>query len=126
MDSKLACQVPECEKKHTERLHDMLARLNTNVNLVTEEDEGEEEDGYVNVARGKQREENRGGWETLDDSWMEMEAAGRTRRRCSMLTSSLEKRMESSKTGAGKRRYRRELCVPRTGQFNGGRGGRYG
>jgi hypothetical protein len=76
MDSKLACQIPECEKKHTERLHDMLAGLNANVNLVTEEDEGEEENGYVNVARGEQCEENRGGWETLDDSWLEMEAAG--------------------------------------------------
>ncbi len=59
--SKPACQVPECKEKHTRRLHDMLAGLDANVNLVAEEGEGEEEDGYVNVARGKQCRENMGG-----------------------------------------------------------------
>jgi hypothetical protein len=38
-DSKPACQAPECEEKHVEKLHEMLAGLDANVNLVAEEDE---------------------------------------------------------------------------------------
>jgi hypothetical protein len=69
--SKPACQAPECDGQHTEKLHEMMAGLNASVNMVVDE---EEEGGYVNVARGKQWEENAEEWDTPDDSWLEMEA----------------------------------------------------
>jgi hypothetical protein len=54
--SKPACQIPECERQHSERLHKMMASLNASVNTVE----------YC--------EGNREGWRTPDDSWLEMEA----------------------------------------------------
>ncbi len=48
--SKPACQVPECEEKHAESLHEIVAGLNASVSLVAEEEDKEEEDPYVNVA----------------------------------------------------------------------------
>jgi hypothetical protein len=59
MDSKPACQVPECEGQHTEKLHEMMAGLNATVNMVV--DEEEEEEGYVKVAKGEWCGENAGG-----------------------------------------------------------------
>jgi hypothetical protein len=51
----------------------MLAGLNAEVNPVAEEEE-EEEDGYVNVARADEQEKEIDSWWTPDDSWLEMEA----------------------------------------------------
>jgi hypothetical protein len=62
MDSKPACYVPNCEEKHTERLHNMLVGLNANVNLVAEGDEEEEEEnGYVTMATAEEYGENGSG-----------------------------------------------------------------
>ncbi len=73
-DSKPACQVLECEEKHAEKLHEMLAGLDANVNPVAEEEDEEEEDAYVNMARADEREEEENDcWDT-DYSWLEMEA----------------------------------------------------
>jgi hypothetical protein len=49
-----------------------MAGLNASVNMVL--DEEEEEEGYVNVARGEYHGESREGWKTPVDSWLEMEA----------------------------------------------------
>jgi hypothetical protein len=73
-DSKPACQTPECEEKHLEKLHEMLAGLDANVNLVAEEEDEEEEDGYVNMARADKWEEKEYIWCNPDHSWLEMEA----------------------------------------------------
>ncbi len=72
MDSKPACQVPECEGQHTERLHEMISGLNASVNMLVYEQEEEEE--YVNMTRGEHCRESVERWETLNDSWLEMEA----------------------------------------------------
>ncbi len=72
LNSKLACQVLECEGQHTEKLHEMMASLNASVNMVV--DKQEEEEGYINVARGEYCEESREGWRTPYESWLEMEA----------------------------------------------------
>jgi hypothetical protein len=66
--------VLECEEKHAEKLHEMLAGLDANVNPVAEEEDEEEEDAYVNMARADEREEEENDcWDT-DYSWLEMEA----------------------------------------------------
>jgi hypothetical protein len=54
--------VPECREGHAEKLHDMLAGLNANVNLVTEEEGEEEENGCVNMARAEEQEGKEDGW----------------------------------------------------------------
>jgi hypothetical protein len=53
----------------------MMAGVNASVNTVM--DEQEEEEGYINVARGEYCGESREGWRTPDGSWLEMEARGR-------------------------------------------------
>jgi hypothetical protein len=72
MYSKPSCRVPECEGQDTKKLHEMMAGLNASINMVV--DGKEEEEGYVNTLRGERCGENTGGWETPDDSWLEMEA----------------------------------------------------
>jgi hypothetical protein len=62
LDSKPACKVPECREGYAEKLQDILAELNANVNLVTEEEGVEEENGCVNMARAEEQEGEEDGW----------------------------------------------------------------
>jgi hypothetical protein len=41
---------------------------------VTEEDDKDEDDAYVSVARAEAGEGEDDGWQDLDDAWLEMEA----------------------------------------------------
>jgi hypothetical protein len=51
-NSKPACPIPECDKKHAEVLHDLLTKESTAMNMLgCEEDEDEE--GCVNIAMGE-------------------------------------------------------------------------
>jgi hypothetical protein len=50
--SKPACKVPECKGQHAECLHEMKTESVLAVNAV-ECKEGEEEEGYVNLAEGE-------------------------------------------------------------------------
>ncbi len=75
--SKLACQVPNCKGPHTKKLDKMMADLTLTINTVVNEQE-EEEEGYVNMARGEHHGEYNRGWRMQDDSWLEMEVEEET------------------------------------------------
>ncbi len=70
--------MPDCEGKHTESLHEVVAGLKASVSLMAEEedeeDEEDKENACINVAWAGEREEEESGWWDLDDSWLEMEA----------------------------------------------------
>jgi hypothetical protein len=72
--SKLPCQIPECEGKHTESLHRMLVVSDASVSLVIEEEDEEEDNAYVNLSRAEGREEEDDNCREPDDSWLELEA----------------------------------------------------
>jgi hypothetical protein len=57
--------------KHAAGVHDLLGGVQASVNLATEEDEEEDEgDLYVNVARVRQEEDD---WQEPDDSWLDLD-----------------------------------------------------
>jgi hypothetical protein len=74
MCSKPPCRVPECEGKHAESLHEILVGPDASISPAVEEEDEEEDDAYVNMARAEGREEEDDGWWDPDDSWLEMEA----------------------------------------------------
>jgi hypothetical protein len=50
----------------------MMVGTTSTVNSVGS-DEDDEEEGYVNTARGEYTYSRTGGWRTSDDSWLELE-----------------------------------------------------
>jgi hypothetical protein len=76
--SKPACVQPGCKGKHAASVHDLLGRADASVNLITEEDD-EEDDGdlYINVARIGQEEDDWQGQMIRGWIWMEERAMKR-------------------------------------------------
>jgi hypothetical protein len=69
--SKPACVQPGCKGKHAAGVYELLGGTDASVNLVAEEDDEEDdEDLYINVARVGQEEDN---WQEPDDSWLDLD-----------------------------------------------------
>jgi hypothetical protein len=67
--TKPACKVPVCKGQHAESFHEMMLSAELAVNSVIYE----EDEGYVNIARGDHGQEDGNGWRAPNNSWLDME-----------------------------------------------------